>query len=338
MPRLGPAFLHRPIEGPSLAQLRNIAAWLLDGLRMLAPAPVKRFRSAPTEERIHIDEDFQLHSHGVVERSLLGVERLDPSGRARVNLPVVATLDTSHIFETSLDLPREARGSLEKTIALRLEDISPIPPAEAAFALGDVTKAQTDRIRAQIAIARKSAVDKVAGLFQDRPLAGIDAESADGRGRYVFKDMSKSDMKRIFHWAAAFTLLWLTVLLFGVAIEHRAERRIAALNEHETALLEAIRHLRAERAALADLQGLTPPAASGADLFRAINDLTTRLPDGALLDSIAYSGGQLELSGLTPSGALADAGLSLRRSKSDFPGYDRFQQATPFPPPETPAP
>lgn len=325
MPQIGPDFLHRPLKGPSLLQLRGAIAWLADGFRTLAPRRLKEYGWAAVEERVLIDEAFAVTTLGVVERSLLGAERLRPSGGSRPDLPAVAALDASLIYETVLDLPAEARASLKKTVALRMDDISPVPPGDALFAVGEEKSRRPGRMAARVAIVKKTTVDTVERLLDGRPIGAIGAETGAGERRYVFKDFRKLDMSRAGRWFAAAISLWLAFLLLGGALERRAGRTIDAFEAYETRLHEDIRAVRADKETLAALQGSAPPATTGADMLRAVETVLAQLPAGGVIEAVEYDNNRIVLSGLAPHGGAADAASPLRRSASDFPGHDRFQ-------------
>ncbi len=327
MPQLGPAFLHQPISSLPSLNWRAAMNWWLEGLRIAAPRGLRELGLAKKETVIEFQSAARTETLGVIKQSLLGERRFDAAENPADDLPVSVALNDSLIFETRIELPAEAHASLQDTVSLRLEELSPIPPKEAAFAIGLVTKMQSGRIRADIAIARKATINDVEQAFKGKLLGCIGAKiNASGQPKYSFRKYNSDTRNSVARWGLATASLWAALILLAMSVDHRGARKMAALQKYESEIFQEIRRLRADSERIEALAAVAPPTTVASEAERVIKDFVSALPTGSVLEGVSLSGANLHIEGLVPSnGDIMNPMLSLSRSPSTYPGYDNFQ-------------
>ncbi len=332
MPRLGPAFLHQPISGLALPEWRKALDWLLAGIRIWAPRKLRDYRFAQKETIIEFETPTKIHTLGVVEKSLLGEQRLVREDGSSNDLPTTVALQDSLIFETMIDLPTAARATLTDAIAMRLDEISPIPPEDASFAIGALRKSNPGRLEVEIAIIKKSSINAAVKVLAGKRVASVGAAAdPSGKMKYSFKTFGKPAKGALQQWPMAVAALMAALVILTVAFNHRTNAKIAALEIYETDLIREARRLRSDADQRAALAAIAPPLVSVRDLQDAINEAVEELPEDGVIDEISYANDALQITGFTPIGSASkNATLLLRRAPSDYPGYEKFQTTRPM--------
>ncbi len=327
MPQLGPAFLHQSISSLPSLNWRAAMNWWLEGLQIAAPRGVRELGLAKKETVIEFRSAARIETLGIVKQSMLGERRFDSTEDPTENLPVSVALDDSLIFETEIELPVEARASLQDTVSLRLEELSPIPPKEAAFAIGLVTKNKSGRIRADIAIARKTTINDAEQAFKGKLLSCIGAKiNASAQPKYSFRKHNTDTRNSIARWGLAIASLWAALILLAMSVDHRSARNMAALQTYESEIFQEIRRLRADSERIEALAAIAPPTTAANEAESVIKNVVASLPTGSVLEGVSLFGANLLVEGLVPSnGYIMNPTLSLSRSPSIYPGYDNFQ-------------
>jgi hypothetical protein len=261
----------------------------------------------------------------VLEQSWTGESRL-VDAPAEKTLPAAVALDPSLVFETSLDLPASARSAVNQAAALRMEELSPIPPKEAAFAVGPVAL-MGGRIEVSLAIIRLETLAAVKSLLESKNLAIIGASlSEHGQFAYVFDKGANAEGRNAKRWFVALLALWASLLLALGAFETRQARMLSALDQQQSALRQDLKDLRAARDYAVRLEEFARASFIYSEAATAIARTMQNLPEGAVIESAAAENGEIAVAGFTPQGAQISG---LARSTSDYPGYDRFRLAAP---------
>ncbi|NOX95413.1 MAG: hypothetical protein GXP04_10085 [Alphaproteobacteria bacterium] len=333
MPRLGPAFLHQPITGLTLPDWRKALDWQRAGMRIWAPRRLREYRFMPKETIIEFDGSTNISTLGTVEKSLLGEQRLVGERGSPNDLPTTVTLQDSLIFETMIDLPTAARATLADAVAMRLDEISPIPPEDASFAIGALRKSNPGRLDVEVAITKKSSVNEAIKALAGRQVNNVGAAAdATGKVKYSFKTFSKLANGALQQWPIAAAVLVSVFIVLAAAFNHRASVKIAALEVYENDLISEARRLRADADKRATLAAIAPTLTSLRDVQGAINEITADIPDGGIINQISFANDALQISGLTPIGsAPKNATPPLRRTPSAYPSYEKFQTTRPMP-------
>lgn len=326
MPQLGPAFLHQPMSGIDFSQVTHAAAWLSGGARAAVPRSIRNIGAKPSARLYMFDEERIMTPLGVINKSWLGEQSLiDFKSHG---LPLVIALAPSYIFETSVNLPESARNNLEKTIALRLEEISPIPPETAAVAIGDVKSRGSNRIDVPVAITRKETLQAVMSKAGDKPVIAIGA-SPDMNGKLTFvfhRSLTNRHLSR--DLLIACIAVWAALLVCFGALEARQDQLRAVLEAHQSELRETLRSTRDRLELAAQLQERAPDFFTLAEMRNALDAATKALPEGSMVTEASAKDPSLVVAGY-----LAKADPSppdLRLSPSPYAGFDRFDTVIPL--------
>lgn len=322
MPRIGPAFLHRPLPAFSSVSLGAMPRWLLAGLSYFAPAPLRRTLWRPFYRLARDGEDGAV---ALVEEAWSGERRIS-SVDGSPEFPIAVALPGSRVFETAADLPAAAAESLGDAIALRLEALSPLPPEEIVFGAGAPEKTGDGRIRVPVAIARKADVGRIEERFAGKRLHSIGAGAGDdGSLRYVFKRFS-GEASALSKAAIVGAALILGAMMFATGLALRLDKEIAAGEAYEAALMAELRRHKDITAWLPDA-GITRSGVAGEDMAKALGGLANALPEGARLKRAVYTNGAWSLEGFAPETAAWPDQVSPAFTPSDRPGFQRFQVA-----------
>jgi hypothetical protein len=331
MPQLGPAFLHRPVSGLNLERIEAGAAWLAAGLRASIPEELRAFWWKAETTLYACDGSGEFKSTGLRERSWLGEYRIRADDSNEQVLPATVILPPSLVFETTVDLPNAVRATLEKTVALRMSEVSPIPPENAAFAIGEAKPLGNERFRASVAIARKETLRQVHAAFPEGKIIVIGAsQRADGSLAYMFERRGAGSKDAIRNLLLASLALWASLLLLAGAVETRQERALAAIEAFQAELRVEARALRDISETLALRRQYAPSYLRLPEVHARLMEAATALPANGVITQVTATGTQLSVTGLTPLGETG--GTALRRSASDYPGLDWFEQQTPLGP------
>jgi general secretion pathway protein L len=303
---LVPARLTRP--DPSEAGALLVEP-LIDGVRL-----IRRNAGSETVLGVHpLRQDAVLDDPDAEDRVAV-IRAIGVARGEQDRLPVLVRLPTSSVLVRDVTLPLAAEAGLDRVLSYEMDRLTPFSAEQAFYAWSILGR---DREAGRLSL-RLSLVP-AAGL---RPLLGVLAEAgaspqaiellpgpAGGRGLRIplahEAPVSARRQRRAMQaaWAGCAVLAVLAVLLpFG--LQHmasvRAERRIASLRPTVNAVQELQRKIaggsagallvRAERDRLGDALGVLAA--------------TTRvLPDDSFLTDLTLRGGQLTISGQSPSAA-----------------------------------
>ncbi len=317
------------LRAPSMTSVNAAWRWYMSGISGLLPAAIKKFGWRPRDILIEqgADED-QADRRRTVERSWFGATRL-VTDNAAPGLPTSLALAKEKIYRTHLSLPSEAAQILEKTVALRLDELSPIPPEDAAFAIGETVRSADNRINVEIAITKKKALTDLQAQYDGTDIAAIGAiPNHDGALRFIFREENSGERANLTPLISA-AMLIAAVFLFSVSIDVHLSRRLQALEQYEAVVLSEIRDMRP---ALSLFDGIDVDnlvrmrGRSASDLIPAIQNALIDLPVGSRVENINVRDTGIQISGFMPidqqDGASAPG--KLLRIPSNRPGFDRF--------------
>ncbi|GJL95266.1 MAG: hypothetical protein DHS20C05_16710 [Hyphococcus sp.] len=313
---------------PSDANFNAFIRWLSEGLAIATPQALKNIGWQANNTLIRLNDDHP-DDRDLIEQSWLG-ERRVAAGDPASSLPVEIALSPEDIFITKLSLPAEASRTLKKTIALRLSEISPIPPESAAFAIGETARQNNGRLSVDVAITRKTTLNKTREDFSAHQIAAIGACPApDGALQFIFDDEAKAskDANNAFLSGGLIAISFLALL---VTANIHLERRLTALSDYETSILSELKSLRPAKALFAntDLEALASNhGAPSPLLFMELRNHLDGLPDGALIKTINLTPTKVELSGYAPETVSTDDVEFQSTKNSNYEGYIEFTYA-----------
>ena len=310
-------------------------AWIREGIGVFLPDGVRRSGWRVENRLVYLHPGQHIDKSFVVKRSWFGEARFCDGGSPG-DVPVLFILHPDDIFTTYLSLPASAASSFAKAVAFRLAEISPIPPEDAAVAIGKVRTDPDGRAGAKIAITKKRYLREIGDRYNRERIRAIGAEPGeDGTPAFVFlrhKTTAPALARRRLVDAAAFAG---AVLFLVVAMDSHQHRRLQALKDHEEQALSELRSWRSVTALFADIDASDlalaagrPPVGVAADIKGALG----ALPGGAVVTELGYGPRTVSISGFAPSAASKGEsraeGLSV--SPSQRSGYDRFELMFPL--------
>jgi hypothetical protein len=329
MPQLGPAFLHRPISGAHLSLLEDGAKWLASGMRAWTPRRLLETGWKPQALLCDYENDDAIAPLGVIEKSWAGETRLQKTKTPADALPLSIALAAPLFFETSVDLPESARSTLQKTIALRMSELSPIPPEEASFAIGDVQKKEKDRIAVKIALTRKSTLRAAGCAVNGARIAAIGAKPhTNGAFFYSFLDDGPKYQDRAKKWAVAVAALWISLFALLSALDVRANRALAAAEDYENALRQELKDLQDTKEKFARLSTFAAASMDFEEAFEEIAAQLSALPENVVITNVDLGAQSLNIAGFAPNESPIN-GEAVRRPAEAYRGYDRFNMTAP---------
>lgn len=323
--------LHRlmrmEVRLPSSKAIAVYWRWFLDGLSVFLPAFVtqKGWRA----DALLIEQQSEPGPRiRTVETSWFGKARLREAV-VRQDLPARLALAPDKLFTTKLSLPEEAAQSLAKAARLRLGDLSPIPPEDAAFAIGKPQRGAQGRIVADLMIVRKETIDKARAEGEDRPIEMIGAAPDEqGRLRFVFEngDAAPTSTANIFFDIG---VLAAAILFLLFAANVHMERRLQNIAQYEA---EALAELKALRPMAALFEGLQTEqldnvqGVNASDAFALVRRTLAALPEGARVSGFQTDGHTISVNGFVSGTASFEASPEDRwtYAPSPHPGFDRF--------------
>ncbi|MEQ8176937.1 MAG: hypothetical protein RIC52_07065 [Amphiplicatus sp.] len=325
MPLLSLKFLHEPLPSLRNISFERALQWQLDGLARLAPRRLREMGWRSTARILSDEEEC------VRERSLLGVSRLVRNGEIVDALPVAAALDEASIFEANVELPAAARD-LRQAIEFRLDEISPLPPEDVVFSIGETKQAGSGRTEASIAIARKRDVEAIIDRYRSATLAEIGARlKPDGDFTYRFYEAPRGSRagRRTLLAAGAF-VLGAAALLAGA--NAHLDRRIEASAAYESSLLAAIKEERARASTFTAGAVALTPGLDGQGISAAFDMLIRSMPESAFIEEARIDAAGVSATFHAPVDAPSPANAAPIESARDRPGYAVYSMTAPLEP------
>ncbi len=325
MPLLILKFLHEPLPSLRNVSFERALQWQLDGLALLAPRRLRELGWTPTARVLSEGGD------GVRERSPLGASRLVRIDETAGALPVAVALDEASIFETGIELPMAARD-LRQAIEFRLEEVSPLPPEDILFSIGETKPATSGRTEASIAIARRRDIDALLERYRGVALAEIGARlKPDGEFAYRFYEAPRSKQagRRMPLAVGAFVL---GAVAFLAGANAHLDRRIEASAVYESRTLDAVKEERARASTFAAESVALTPSLDGDEVSAAFDMLIRSTPEGVLIEEARLDAAGVSTTFYAPEGAPAPANAAPLGPGRDRPGYAAYSMTLPLEP------
>lgn len=318
--------------------------WLREGLGVFLPDRLRRSGWRARRRLIYLSPEQMRDQSRVVETSWFGESRLGGvspgQGDAPSSLPGVIVLHPETYFTMHLSLPAEAAGSFAKAVKLRLGEISPIPPEDAAFAVGRVRTDAAGRAYAQVAITKKRYLREIADRYDDVGVSAIGAApGGDGAPAFIFlqEDQNTPPISRRRMIDAA--MLAAALLFLIVAIDIRQQNRLQTFQEYEARTLSELRALRPLSSLLSDIDAAAldalisrPISGTRDSAVNTIDNALAALPDEAIVTQVRLNHQAVSLSGFVPTktSPAPNANVNFSTTASNRPGFDRFELTKPL--------
>ncbi|MGX6648972.1 hypothetical protein ACWCOP_13625 [Maricaulaceae bacterium MS644] len=200
-----------------------------------------------------------------------------PGGR------LVVLLSPEAVLRRTLTLPAEAAGDLEQAVRLRFAAICPIPPEDASFAVTSRGWSPDGALTAEIAIARRSDLEKAVAAASSRAGDWTVAADFDGQGpALVFAEGAPKG--RPSRWLMA------ALALAGLAAAWTvADASLSAgISGFEAARADLLTQSRALQESAPDAEAAARLAAypSLAAVLSGVASAEARLPEGAAVEQV----------------------------------------------------
>ncbi|HUK61564.1 MAG TPA: PilN domain-containing protein [Stellaceae bacterium] len=235
------------------------------------------------------------------------LRHLVPAGRR--GRSVAVELPPERVLARRVDLPAVSHGDLARLLRFEIARHFPFPAERAHFAHRVLPQRDGGSGRTAVeivAVARET----VAEIRATLAAAGIAAQriaiaGASGTAALVLDDGAGAP-SGTWHRALAVALAALTLAAIASPIV-RDRVRLAAVEREIAAVAQPARAAAAarqsERSAAALIAGPLRLAASRPPLVAVLDRVTSAVPDGAWLQSLAISGNEITIDGLAPSAA-----------------------------------
>lgn len=172
----------------AVSALGSILDWSFDQLRPVMPAGLTLTGRRSSRAVVCLDANLNSQTRGIVTTSLMGAVRCDDKADIKAARGVVGVLDSTHQFTITTELSEAAARAGRSALALRLEQLSPIPPRDATFASRRLSPVGEVPVKVEVSIARRSAIEtaqaRLAAIDPDWRLVG--AVSSTGKPELEF--------------------------------------------------------------------------------------------------------------------------------------------------------
>jgi len=328
-------FMRIRIALPSCDEVVRALAWIREGIGVFLPDGVRRFGWRVQNRLVYLKPGQHVDKSVVVEKSWFGEGRFR-SGDSADDIPVSFILHSDDVFTTDLSLPAVAAKSFAKAATFRLAEVSPIPPEDAAVAIGKVRTHPDGRAVAKIAITKKRYLREIRDRRNRERILVIGAEPDEvGAPAFVFSRCAAGAQGLVRRRLVDAAVFFAALLFLTVAIDSHQQRRLLALKDHEEQALSELRSLRPVNALFADVDAADLALASGRSVASAVTDIRGALgalPADALVTELGCGRQEVSIRGFAPSASSETENRTgqLSLSASDRPGYDRFEFTFPL--------
>ncbi len=315
----------RTVQGLALADTG--LDWLLRGWAQLVPEAWLSWRQRPTALLVLPDIEGQKETL-VRVRSVFGVwtNKVLEDEEQISDLPKISCLPVDQVFRTELPLPSLSASATREAVRLRLEDLSPLPIADTAFAISASQLTVDKTLPVQIAIASKT------------QLVGQQHSSvSEGSGRTGFLDQDgmffeftqAENITSTHHrnlWQTIGFLLGLMVFFAGTNtwLERTNLAQQERLNSHMATLKHQHQQAQTLDALSASLSTIRPIGAT--ELSTIQTQVTNILPDTSWVQTVNLKNGTATITGYVSEGSLpsAPAGQTITVTPSNRTGITDF--------------
>ena len=304
--------------------LRHFLAWWARQLVGLIPPGLARAASSGREALVVEAQGAELGAHirgrrlgaGRFARDAQGARALAEAvrGGRRGVPPVVLRLAEPEVLRKTVRLPLAAQSSLAQVLAFEMDRETPFTADELCW---DFVVARRDRVAArldvELLLVPRTVVERLAGLLRAHGLPPVAVEAAENGGRppvrlrrgWREEDTAPRWRRGLVRGlVAANAALALLLVATPFIRQQRALDAVEARLDAARPAFEAATVLRRERDRLseaADLLRTERGRVPGA--LQVLQAATNALPDDTWLTELALRGGQLTLTGQSPSAA-----------------------------------
>lgn len=239
-----------------IIRLAEFTRWVVAGLKPALPGSLRRLGAHAPTRICQLDAMSNAQSVSGAVESWLG----EPRTADVPQKPVIDTvvLPASEQFRRTVSLSRQVLRRGRDAVRLQLTELSPIPPEEACFAFEPTGNSDSNVQDVEIAIVRRSDLERARSHFAGAPESRIVGEvDAAGKPRLVFE--SKGATQR---FATGFLVAVSLIAVSYFSAWAWAERLEATAQELRTDQARLIADLRRERARGETLQALADAPAS----------------------------------------------------------------------------
>lgn len=296
--------------------------WERRGLSYLVPLSLRHWRYRPRARLVALDDAEPL----IVETSFFGLSRVRAASPADPPLPTRIALRSSDVFETRINLPAAAARRLGEAVALRLEELSPLPPSDVAVAVGPPQPAADGRIEATVALARKSAIEETRRALKIRDIASVGARpQVDGSLLYAFSAPAKRSTQIGAHFLSLAALVLSAAALAVAGMQH-LDRRQQTLEAERLGLMKA---LKAHEVRMAPFLsgGAPPPTMAATAALEKLRAALAALPRPSFVEEMRVSPQKVEIVYFAREGATPPPNATLIVRPGIRRGYQPYSLA-----------
>ncbi|MCP2671234.1 hypothetical protein NHF40_09890 [Maricaulaceae bacterium EIL42A08] len=215
----------------ALGALGDLLDWAFDQLRPVTPGAVAKAGQRSARTLVRLDRDAAPIPEGALATSLMGEVHRISGDRPRSTRGVVGVLDPAHQYTIITQLSEAAAHAGRSALALRLDQLSPIPPQDVVFAHRRLSPEGEVPVRVEVSIARRSAVDaaKASLASMDPRWRLVGALSSSGRPELEFGRSTSQPLGLGLKVAMVSALLAATLLAWGGRLSEGAVQLQAEL-------------------------------------------------------------------------------------------------------------
>ncbi len=302
-----------------LTALAGFVSARLADLRAVLPAGLTRWGRRDRSEVVEISGDCVERARGLLEHSWLGAPVYRdglPAADAPARLVLIAP---GRQFRRRDRISAAALRRGRRAVALRLAELSPLPPAEVAFAYEVVSEAD-GMAEIELALVRRADYDAALEALDGFSSGRIAGETgADGAPRFVFGAHRPWDGALKFLRRAG--LVYAALLVCLVSWSSQVEIANSEADSARAAAIADIRQLRARAEALEAIASAPAPVLAHVLDVAAIAALDPERPDS--VHRLRYDGGDQ----IVLDGQFHDGPVDFRQTRLVVPLYPEVDDA-----------
>ncbi|MEM8986250.1 MAG: hypothetical protein AAGC95_05955 [Pseudomonadota bacterium] len=316
---------------------RDAFHWVMEGVGVLLPSAIRQKAALTPWACVIKTSDAAPH---FVSRSIWGDQQqsLDIQEKQASMPHVDIVLGPHEIYKTIIDLPLAAGRRLNRAVAARLDELSPIPLDDAAFSVRQLGR-HGGRLYVEVAIARTSVIKQAASAAPHWTRRFRAMEEAEGEATpHVFQN-DRSSLSLNFKtidlsvWGAVAALL-----LLCVSFQARLDRTHSRLTEDLASLVSHLKSIEKDQEHLAKTKPAFEEMQKAKTLQTALHDLSDFVdaaPQDARVASLALNRDAIEGEAYIPEDqtvwSTAHWQVALTPQASQHPGYAKVRyQASPI--------
>jgi len=278
----------------SCATNRQFFIWMCDGFGHFLPSAFKQRGWKPYIRKTKFNDDRS----SLINRSFFGnLQEVDDQNRETSTVIERHLIADEDIYTTQLILPNASRAKLARTIALRLEDLSPLPPEETAFAYNHIGKTEDKRLIIDVAMVRKSILMQLQQVTSGNP-DYVEIVSS----QFTFKRTINRHKKLKFKTALAPMVFALSLCVFLMGANVFINQQKTALQNFEQKLIAEIKLEKKSQKKLARIredQNALPSIITASEIISLLQKFETELPDKAFVQNVTIEANTIHAAGYT---------------------------------------